>query len=88
MLLLIAQPVCYSISTCQRRVVGPDQNAGTLQGSDSNCPHLGNVGEQLWHLQLGSGEAKHALFGESRAFRKLCVYLDDDLTRQQLAGPT
>ena len=45
-----------------------------------------NVEEQLWHLQLGSGNAKHALFGESKAFRRLGVHLDDDLTRQQLAG--
>ena len=42
-----------------------------------------NVEKQLWHLQLDSGEA---LFGKSGAFRKLGVYIDDDLTRQQLAG--
>ena len=31
------------------------------------------VGKQLWHLQLDSGEAKHALFGKSRVFRGLGI---------------
>ena len=54
-----------------------------LQAAYLTCTKLD---KQMWHLQLNSGEAKHALFGSSQAFRRLDTYLDDDLTKQQLLG--
>ena len=38
------------------------------------------------HVKSLSREAKHALFGNSRIFRRLDVHLDDDVTKQQRAG--
>ena len=40
----------------------------------------------LWHLQMDSEPAKHALLGRSKDLRRVHVFLDDDLTKQQLEG--
>ena len=45
-----------------------------------------NTGCRLWHLELDDQDAKHALFGDSKAFRQQGIYLDDHLTQQQLDG--
>ena len=41
---------------------------------------------RLWHLRLPDGQAKHALFRDSSGFRRDRIYLDDDLTKEQLEG--
>ena len=55
-----------------RELAGPDSLAA-LQPMKTR-----KAEKQMWHLQLSSGEAKHALFGSSKAFRKLNTHLDDD----------
>ena len=41
---------------------------------------------RLWHLRLPDGQAKHALFCDGSGFRRDHIYLDDDLTKEQLEG--
>ena len=40
----------------------------------------------VWRLQLHDREAKHVMFHHSSSFRHDHIYMDDDLTTQQLDG--
>lgn len=44
-----------------------------------------STSHSLWHLRLEDGQVKHALFRSSSDLRRQHIYLDDDLTVQQLA---
>ena len=51
----------------------------TLPLQNSEC--------RIWQLQLPNINVKHMLFSHSKDFRAARVFLDDDLTRQQLHNP-
>ena len=40
----------------------------------------------VWRLQLQDRHTKHVMFRHSSSFRQHRIYLDDDLTKQQLDG--
>ena len=63
--------------------LGAKADDSSASGSGTPCFH-----DRLPPLALEAprGQAKHALFCDSSGFRRDHIYLDDDLTREQLEG--
>ena len=69
-----------------RALLRPHAAAQPLDDAALQPVRTRSTKHKLWRLQLSDGWAKHALFRHSSSLRRDRLYLDDDLTQQQLEG--
>ena len=74
------------LTKCNRSLQAAKTAKAPVSNSALRPMQTSNTGCKLWHLELDDQDAKHALFGDSKAFRQQGIYLDDHLTQQQLDG--
>ena len=85
--------VVHAPADCSQQLLSRCDEALQSQGGSHPLPCMAlrsmptpSADYRLWHLRLLDGRAKHALFRNSNGFRRNHVYLDDDLTKEQLEG--
>ena len=74
------------ITQLNQRLQSGDASAGPLPSSALRPMRTDGAASGVWHLTLGDRGTKHALFSHSKELRQQKIFLDDELTRQQMRG--